>query len=694
VSKKENIVRVYIVYVIMLFFAVSIVGQIVRVQLFQGAELKKEANKMIVEMKTVKAPRGNIYADNEQLTSLALSVPRYKIYMDLVTVSEKAFSENVKALSDSLGVVFTNKSAQQWEKDLLTQREKGNQYYLIQREVRNELLDRLRQFPIFELGKYKGGYIELKENKRVKPYGALASRTIGYVIETEADTFEVGLEGAYYNELRGRDGEMLMKRVRGGEWKPIDSDLSQEPIPGKDVYTSIDLDLQDVAESALLKQLQNQDALRGCAVLMEVETGFVKAIANLTRDTTTGKYYESSNMAVGVASEPGSTFKLASLMVALEDGKIRVSDSVNMNGKYCFYGECLHDSRLGGYGKNTIQYAFEKSSNVISKIINDAYKTNPQQFINGLKKIGLNNKLGVEIKGEGKPYIKDASDTTFSGISLPWMSIGYEVSLTPLQILAFYNAVANEGTMVKPQFVKEIRENGDLIEKFDPIVLNPKVCSDQTRLTLQQLLEGVVERGTARNIRARGFKIAGKTGTAKIAEDGGYGNKYQASFCGYFPADNPKYSCIVVVQGPTKQIYGSVVSGTVFKEIADKVYAKSFESKQEVVDEEVAKMPYSKHGHKDELEYVMGKMSVPVKDESNAEWVLTRTEQSKVKFQNRLIREGEMPNVMGMGLEDALYLLESVGLHAKVVGSGIVKSQSVDPGVEVFKGQLITITLI
>lgn len=691
-SKKENIVRVYIVYVIMLFFAVSIVGQIVRVQLFQGAELKKEANKMIVEMKTVRAPRGNIYADNEELTSLALSVPRYKIYMDLVTVAEDVFKENVKSLSDSLAIVFTNKSAQQWEKDLTAQREKGNQYYLIKREVRNEMLDRLRTFPIFRLGKYKGGYIEIKENKRVKPYGLLGSRTIGYIVETEKDTFKVGLEGAYYNELRGRDGEMLMKRIRGGEWKPIESDLSQEPVPGKDVYTSIDLDLQDVAESALLKQLENQDALRGCAVLMEVETGFVKAIANLTRDTSTGKYYESSNLAVGMASEPGSTFKLASLMVALEDGKIRVTDSVNMVGRYTYYSESLHDPT--SYGKNTIQFAFEKSSNVISKIINDAYKSNPQQFIDGLKKIGLDKKLGIEIKGEGRPYIKDASDSTFSGISLPWMSIGYEVSLTPLQILAFYNAVANKGALVKPQFVKEIRENNKLVQRFDPVVLNPKVCSDQTRLTLQQLLEGVVERGTARNIRARGFKIAGKTGTAKIAEDGGYGNKYQASFCGYFPADNPKYSCIVVVQGPTKQIYGAVVSGTVFKEIADKVYAKSFESKEEEMEEDFVKMPYSKNGHKEELELVMEKMNVPVTDESNSEWVLTRTEETKVRFQNRLLIDGLMPNVMGMGLEDALYLLESMGLNAKIVGSGIVKTQSVDPGVEVFKGQLITITLI
>ncbi len=703
-NKKETIIRVYLVYVAIVLLAVSVVGQIVRVQFVQGADLKEKAEEMTVAMKEIKAPRGNIYADNERKTSLALSVPRYKIYMDLVTVSESDFEEGISSLSDSLASVFEGKSASQWESDLREQRLNSNQYYLIKTKVRNEYLTRLREFPIFKLGKYKGGYIEIGENKRVKPYGLLANRTIGYVRDIEADedlgvkadTIKVGLEGYFDEFLRGQDGEMLMKRIGGGVWKPMQSDFSKEPLPGKDLYSSIDVDLQDVAERALLTQLKEQDAWRGCAVLMEVETGFIKAIANLTKDTISGQYYESQNLAVGMSSEPGSTFKLASLMVALEDKKIEITDSVKIAHRYPFYDRSLRDDHAVP-GKYTVQYAFEKSSNVISQIIYDAYRSDPQEFVDGLKRIGLDKKLGVDIKGEGKPYVKDANDSTFWGASHAWMAIGYEVMLTPLQTLALYNAVANKGKMVKPQFIREIRKGDEVVQSFDPVVLNEKVCSDQTLKDLQVMLEGVVERGTARNVRARGFKIAGKTGTAKIARSGSYKNsKYQASFCGYFPADSPKYSCIVVVQGPTRNIYGAVVSGTVFKEIADKVYASDIENSMDphLVMPEL-KMPYSKHGSKQEIVEVMEKMNVPtIYGDVESEWVITRTKSDDVELQNRKVTPGQMPNVMGMGLSDALYLMESQGLTVKVKGSGIVKDQSVVPGMKIYKGQLVTIELI
>jgi cell division protein FtsI (penicillin-binding protein 3) len=702
-NKKESIVRVYLVYIAMLLFAVLIVVQIARVQFVEGVELKHEAETMTLSMRTIEAPRGNIYADNERKTSLALSVPRYKIYMDLVTVSDEDFEAGVGGLSDSLAMLFDTKTTSQWEMELRDKKYKdSSQYHIIKAQVRNEQLIRMREFPIFRLGKYKGGYIEVSETKRVKPYGLLASRTVGFVRYLDSnetysgkrDTILVGLEG-YFNEyLKGEDGEMLMQKIEGSLWKPVQNDISHEPIPGGDVYTSIDIDLQDVAERALMKQLKNQNALNGCAVLMEVETGFIKAIANITQDTKTGKFHEWTNLAVGAKSEPGSTFKLASLMVALDDGKVRVTDSVDMTGRYTYYGLTLRDPTI--YGKNTIQFAFEKSSNVISQIINDAYKSEPQKYIDGLKDIGLDKKLGVDIKGEAQPYIKDASDTTFWGTSLPWMSIGYEVLLTPLQTLSLYNAVANDGKMVKPQFVKEIRDGDKIIKKFEPIVLNPQICKPSTNKILQTLMEGVVERGTARNIRARGFKIAGKTGTAKIAQDGGYGDKYQASFCGYFPADNPKYSCIVVIQGPTKQIYGAVVSGTVFKEIADKVYAGSLEeSVQPELALEDLSLPYSKDGNKKDIKTVMNEMGVQVQDGStDSDWVITKAGLTSVKLQNRKVKKGEMPNVTGMGLLDAVYILESQGLTVKIKGSGIVKKQSVIAGAEIYKRQLVTIELI
>ena len=696
-NKKESIVRVYLVYVAMLLFAVLVVVQIVRVQFVEGVELKHEAEIMTLSMRTIEAPRGNIYADNDRKTSLALSVPRYSVYMDLKTIGDSDFETGISALSDSLAVLFNTKTASQWKVEL---REKkyvdSSQYHFIKSRIRNEQLVRVREFPIFKLGKYRGGYIETSENKRVKPYEILASRTIGRVKEVKGeDSVYVGLEGAFNQYLRGVDGEMLMQKIEGSLWKPIQSDYSQDPVPGMDVYTSIDIDLQDVAERALLKQMKNQDALNGCVVLMEVETGYVKAIANITQDTVKGTFNEARNLAVWQASEPGSTFKLASLMVALDDGKVRITDSVNIQYRYRYFDRVLRDEHAHP-GKYTVQYAFEKSSNVISQIIYDAYRSNPQEYVDGLKDIGLHKKLGVDIIGEGSPYIKDASDSTFWLASHAWMAIGYEVLLTPLQMLSLYNAVANDGKMMKPQFVKEVRNGDEVVEVFNPIVLNEQVCSAETNNILKVLLEGVVERGTAKNIRARGFKIAGKTGTAKIAKNGGYGKKYQASFCGYFPADNPKYSCIVVIQGPTNQIYGSVVSGTVFKEIADKVYAGSLDNSREpklVLDE--MNFPYSKHGSKKEIKAVMKKMNVAVQDgATDSDWVVTKTNLDNVVLQNRIIQNGQMPNVMGMGLQDALYLLESQGLTVKINGSGIVKNQSVIPGSEIFKKQLVTIELI
>jgi len=694
-NARQSIVRVYIVYMFILLFACAVISQIVSLQFFHREELIKETQKRSFSMKTIVAPRGNIYADNEQKTSLSLSVPRYKLYLDLITIDDNVFSSQIITLSDSLSKIFPPKSKDQWYQVLKKQRERGNRYFLLSSEVGNDELKRIKKFPILKLGQFRGGLIELSRNVRIKPFGALASRTIGYVIENKnVDPILVGLEGAYNEELKGQNGNMLMEKIRGNEWKPVVGEYYTEPIPGKDIFTSIDVNLQDVAETALLHQLENQSALRGCAVLMEVKTGFIKAIANLTRNDETGTYHETLNHAIGLASEPGSTFKLASLMVALDDDKIKITDSVNMTGRYSYYNKSLTD---GGkkYGKNTIQVAFEKSSNVISQIIHDNYKENPQEFIDGLKDIGLNERLGVSIIGEPKPYIKDADDPTFSGISLPWMSIGYEVQLSPLQILSLYNAVANEGVMLRPQFVKEIRHSNGEREILNPVVLNPEICKKSTLKSLQIMLEGVVKRGTAKNIRARGFDIAGKTGTSKIARgSSGYGDKYQASFCGYFPAENPKYSCIVVIQGPTRNIYGAKVSGTVFKEIADKVYASGFERR---VDEDQLLhefSPFSKHGNYEDMLVASKVMGIDIQDKAlNNKWIVTKASKKGINVQDRNFIKGLVPNVLGMGLIDALYLLESEGLVVKVIGSGFVKDQSITPGLKVLKGQSIIINL-
>ena len=695
-KNRESLIRLYSVYFIVLFMGLGIVFEIFYLPIFKGEQLNSDANKQFFISKRVLAPRGNIYASNEQKTSLALSVPRYKVFVDMVTIREQDFMENISDLSDSLSVLLPRKNSNEWKSELEDQRLDSNRYFFIARGLRNDQIERLRKFPVFNLGKYRGGCIILKSNQRVKPYGMLANRTVGYAVENDGKkSILVGIEGAFNEYLKGQNGQMLMEKIRGNEWKPVDDELSIEPVPGSDVYTSIDVNIQDVAESALLKQLREQKAQKGCAVLMEVKTGFVKAIANLSFDPKTETYFEAQNHAVGLASEPGSTFKLASLLVALEQGKVEITDSVDMTGRYEFYDNYLTD---GGkiYGRNTVKDAFEKSSNVISQIIYDNYKTEPQEFIDGLKEIGIHQKLGLSILGEGVPLIKESSDPTFTGITLPWMSIGYELKMTPLQTLALYNAVANEGTLLQPQFVKYIKKGSEIQKEYKPRILNASICSKSTLRDLKVMLEGVVERGTAKNIKARGFSIAGKTGTSKIAQGSkGYGNKYQASFCGYFPSKDPVYSCIVVVQGPTKNIFGSVVSGTVFKEIADKVYAQEFQNENIVLKDTLNRYPYSRSGDKMSFLVASENMRIPVEDLTNEsnEWISTRTGKDAIKIIHKKTQKGLVPNVVGMGLIDATYMLEKYGLFVQPVGSGIVREQSIKAGLRINKGQKIILQL-
>ncbi len=698
---KDILIRIYVVYILIVLFGAGVIVKLFHVQFSGGNALQSEANQLIYDMRTIEAPKGNIYAADEQKLALAISVPRYNVAIDPVCIQQKLWDEKIDSLSIMLSGLFPEKSPQEWKIKLENKRRDTVQYVLVKNKVNYSSLQKIKQFPILRKGKYKGGLIIVPVNERVLPYKQLAKRTIGYVRVSLEDSNYVGLEGAYRNELQGRDGRMLMKKIVGNQWKPVQDELSIDPINGNDVYTTIDINIQDVAESALRKQLELQQAARGCAVLMEVETGHIKAIANLER-AGDSNYYEMFNMAVGRRSEPGSTFKLASLMVALDDNKIRITDSVHATGKYTYfrgtqYESVLRDSKHDGYGKITLKRAFEVSSNVISKVIDDNYKEDAQSFINGLKKIGIHKKLGVEISGERNPYIKEADQLDFSGITLPWMAIGYELEQTPLQTLTFYNAVANEGRMVKPQFVKEIRDGDRVVKKFQTKVLNEQICKPETLKDVQLMLKGVVKNGTARNIRTRGFDIAGKTGTVQLIDDNGeYSDKHQASFCGYFPADAPKYSCIVLIQGPTKDIYGSVVSGNVFKEIADKVYASTIEINQDR-DESIANelfFPKSKYGCKSELVKVLNELRVPVMDDAHeSDFVVTTSMQEEIKIENRKVKNDRIPNVVGMGLIDALNLLENKGLHVRIKGSGTVKKQSITSGAPLVKGATITIQL-
>ena len=704
--KKDIAWRIYIVYFAVCLFGVAIVGKALTIQLIEGGELKKKVQTRTLRDKSIDAVRGNIYSSDGSL--LATSIPIYEVRFDpnADAISDVLFAEKVDTLAWSLSELFKDRSPASYRKELISAREKGSRYHLIRRKIKYTQLKQMKNFPLFRRGKYKGGFITIQQNKRAIPFQMLAARTIGY---ERKDISPVGLEGAYSDVLSGIDGKRLMQKISGGVWMPVGDADEVEPEDGMDIYTTIDVNLQDVAENALMKQLVKHEADHGTVVLMEVATGAVKAIANLKR-TTSGSYYEGYNYAIGESTEPGSTFKLPALIAALEDGYVDMGDIIDCgDGSKQYYDRIMYDSNHddGGWGKITVQRILEVSSNIgMAEIITKSYSENPQQFIDHLAKMNLRDKLGIEIEGEGKPYIKNTSEDTWSGISLAWMAHGYELQVTPLQILAFYNAVANGGRMVKPKFVEKITKGRKVVKEIQTEVLNPRICSKETIEKVQSALEGVVSNGTASNLRNADYKIAGKTGTAQIANNRGGVNAYkdkskvshQASFVGYFPADNPQYSCIVVINAPSRNVYyGNLVAGPIFKEVADKVYANSLEMHEELEQQKFfanSAIPYSKHGYKDNIEQVFSALDIPVKSSAGDEnWVVTSTQSKGVQLAPRAIRENLVPNVVGMGLRDAIYLLENQGLRVKISGAGVVKSQSLTAGERIQQGQQIQIEL-
>ncbi len=703
-ERRTIINKAYIVFLGFCLLSLFIVGKIAMVQLVDGAKWQKKVDRLTTELHEITPTRGNIFAENG--TILATSIPIYELRMDLRAskLDRATFNSKVDSLAGGLSNLFRDKSAAIYASNLRKAYEQGSRYYLVKGGVEFDQMQKARALPLWNLGRYSGGLVIEKNIIRKVPYPNLAARTIGYDKE---GTQRVGLEGAYNDVLAGTPGKRYEKRLAGGTWMPVNSDNLVDPEDGSDLYTTIDVGIQDVATSALLKQLSKRNAQYGCAIVMEVKTGRVKAIANLTltKDST---YREVYNYAIGESSEPGSTFKLASLMAAFEDGLLSLDDSVETgNGTHRFYDKVMYDSERdkGGYGKIDVLTGFQKSSNVaVSKLIQDRYQKNPRAFTDRLQRMGLGHPLGIDISGEGTPVIKDPSDPSWSGISLPWMSIGYETMMTPLQTLAFYNAVANDGVMVKPQFVKEIRRNGKLVRKVKPEVLHHSIASRETIRKAKIMLESVVtEEGTAANLMSNSYSVAGKTGTALIANKGlGYKSedkkKYQASFVGYFPAEAPEYSCIVVVYGLKSFVYyGGAVAGPVFKEIADKIFVDRLDLHKEIAPDlnSVAyHVPVSKSGFSTDLKYIFETFGVAIADESDdAPWVTTTTLPDQVGVQKRSIPEGKVPNVIGMGLRDGIYLLEAAGLKVQVSGLGMIKKQSLPPGAPASDGKLIFIEL-
>jgi len=628
------------------------------VQYIQGDKYRALAESRTIKEVVVKSNRGSIYADDGSL--LATSVPKYDIRFDAVTVSKKNFSEHIKPLCDSLSKML-GKTSGYYKSKLNKARRTKNRYTLITRNLGYSDYIKIKSFPIFSLGAYKGGLIVEQHTIREHPIAEIARRTIGW------KGSGAGIEGAFGKDyLEGEDGKRLKQKIAKGQYKPINDENEIEPKNGLDVISTINVNIQDIAHHALLEQLEKFEAEHGTVVVMETKSGEVKAISNLKRNSK-GRYSEQLNHAVGESHEPGSTFKLMVMVAALEDKAIDSSTVVDTEkGVLTFYGKHVRDSRVGGYGKISAARAFEVSSNTgFVKIVHKGFKNNPERFVNRLYNMGLNDKLDLDFKGEGRPFIPHPNDKMWSGISLPWMAYGYGVSLTPLQTLTFYNAIANNGEMVKPRFVKEIRnfKSSAPIKVFEKKVLNPKICSDATIGKVKEMMKNVVVRGTAKNIYSKNFSMAGKTGTCTT----NYGNKnnpkqYIASFSGYFPADNPRYSCIVVIHKPKTSIgyYGNVVAAPVFKKIAKKIYTDTplvDEVDINLVENDLLDEKYESFFKKSQKEYKT------------------------------------IPNVVGMNGMDAISFLENLGLKVFVKGNGKVKKQSLNVGEKLMSNKEIVLVL-
>lgn len=656
-EKETNILnKLYFISGCMFIFALLVVFKLSKIQFVQGEAYRSLAEKRSIKNVIIPANRGNVYSVDGSL--LATSVPKYDIRIDLVTSSERNFQSNIQALCDSISV-FNGSSSLELQKRIREARQNKNRYFLLARNIDYSDYLRFRSYPLLNLGAFRGGLIVEQTTKRDYPLGGIAQRSVGYErIDDNGFVTRVGIDGAFGEKyLSGIDGKRLKQSIGKGQWKPIDDFNQTEPQDGYDVYTTIDVNIQDIAHHALLEQLEKYNADHGSVVVMETKTGAIRAISNLGRNAE-GKYYERLNYAVGESHEPGSTFKLMALAVALDDQKIDTTTIVDTKkGVLSFYGKKVRDSKKGGYGKISVAEAFEVSSNTgIVSVINDAYKENPSKFIDGLYRMNLSDSLGLPIVGEGKSVIPDPriKNNRWSGIALQWMAYGYGVSFTPLQTLTFYNAIANDGKMVKPRFIEEIRAIDKSIKTFETKVINPQICSKETVQKLQKLLQNVVKKkhGTGHGLYTDNFSMAGKTGTCQ--KD--YRNKellnYISTFSGYFPAENPKYSCIVVIHEPDKTVgyYGADVSGPVFKKIAQKIYT-----------------------------------SAPVLDviDNINQKSLAVEEQYQNYFSTSEKYKTVMPNLKGLPAMDAIAILENMGLQVKIVGQGKVKKQSINRGEKV-----------
>lgn len=704
--KNDILWRVYLCFIGIAILGVLVLGRAFYIQQVQGAYWKGMGDSLQLKYLPIDAERGSIYSEDGNM--LSTSIPVFDIYVDFAAdglreKQGKRFKDNIDSLSLSLANLFKDKTAGEYKKQLQLAYKNKDRYYSLKKKISFEEYRQLRNFPLVRLGRNKSGFIVDSKDKRINPYVLLANRTIG--LSRQDSTKNVGLELTYDSLLRGTTGQRLMRYAAGAYMPVMGAEL--DPVNGKDIITTLDTYIQDVAENALMKMLDSNNSLHGTAIVMETATGKIKAIANLGRQAD-GSYIEDLNYGIGKATEPGSVFKLATLLSLLEDKHVTMNSLVDCEGGVIsFYGLRIKDSHLGAHSI-TVKEAFLRSSNVaFAKLAQQYYAQEPKRFTDHLAHFRLNQMTGIDIiANSGRPTIKTPANRSWSKTTIPYMAHGYEELVTPLHMLMLYNAIANNGKMMKPYLVNSIRDYGIDIKTFNPVVVEPKICSEETLVQARECLRAVVDsvHGTGHKILYDTlYSISGKTGTAVSALDNKGYNKgakiYQASFIGYFPSEKPMYSIAVVIQNTreSKKVYGADVSGVVFKEIADKIYGRFIGTTNFTKLNKVDSTMYNSQGMKNDLQSIFTFMNITYRDSArDGYWRMAQLQNKQAAMNTPAYASGAsklMPNVVGMGLKDAIYLLENKGLAVEVKGRGRVVDQSLSAGLAFNKGQKVQLLL-
>lgn len=699
--KRDILWRVYLAFIGISFTGIVIFGRAFYIQQVQGDYWRSMSDSLHLKIQEVDAERGTIYSSDGQI--LSTSIPQFDIYVDfqadgLRLNNGKLFHDNVDSLSYSLSQLFNDRSRNVYKQTLEKGFAKKERYFLLKRKVSYEDYLKVKNFPLVRLGRNNSGFIFETKNIRLNPYQMLAFRTIGL---DRQNSQKVGIEQTYDSVLKGINGKRLVRYIAGGVAVPVEDGYEIEPVNGKNVVTTLDVKIQDITENALMKMMEDNQAQHGCAIVMEVKTGAIRAMANLGHRPD-GSYWEDFNYAM-TPTEPGSTFKLATLLSVLEDNKVNLNTTINLEGgSWKVNGRTVYDSEQHGKYETTVKRAFELSSNVgMAKLAYNYYGAKPSVYVNHLKQLGFGATTGIDLYGERKPVLFEPGSKHWSATTLPWMAFGYNIAITPLHIAMLYNAVANNGKMMRPYILESIQQDGLVLEQKSPFAISEKICSEQTVKQLQETLIGVCKDSGAtafRLFKGTPYLVAGKTGTALVANGSrGYADRiYQSSFAGYFPADDPQYTCVVVIVNKPNaaKFYGASVAGPVFKEISDRLYTLYLNKDIPVNFVTTENTYFNYPGKVTDMEAIMKNIGLNYRNQApGAEWASLSPDRQGPVMQTRSVSKHRVPELNGLTLKDAVYLCEERGLRVTVSGRGRVSNQSISSGSTVSKGTTIKLEL-